>query len=96
MVGALLLQTRRSRVRFPMRSLNFSIYPILPARTIFLGSTQPLTEMSTRNLDESRWINVQCYQFHLKEITESPVTACVYAEKTLVKILLAPFQIAPQ
>jgi hypothetical protein len=36
----------RSHVRFPMRSLNFSIHLILPA----LGSTQPLAEMSTRNL----------------------------------------------
>jgi hypothetical protein len=32
-----MLQAGRSRVRFPMRSLA-------------LGSTQPLTEMSTRNL----------------------------------------------
>jgi hypothetical protein len=41
-----MLQAGRSRVRFPMRSLDFSIDLILPA----LGSTQPLTEMSTRNL----------------------------------------------
>jgi hypothetical protein len=34
------------KVRSPMRSLDFLIYLILPA----LGSTQPLTEMSTRNL----------------------------------------------
>jgi hypothetical protein len=40
------LQAGRSQVRFPMRSLKFSIDLILPA----LGSTQPLTEMSTRNL----------------------------------------------
>jgi hypothetical protein len=36
----------RSRVRFWMRSLDSSIDLILPA----LGSTQPLTEISTRNL----------------------------------------------
>jgi hypothetical protein len=40
-----MLQAERSRVRFPMRSLDFTIDLILPA----LGSTQPLTEMSTRN-----------------------------------------------
>jgi hypothetical protein len=34
----------RSRVRFPMRPLDF-FYLILPAA---LGSTQPVTEMSTR------------------------------------------------
>jgi hypothetical protein len=33
----------------PMRSLDFSIDLILPA-ALALGSTQPLTEMSTRNL----------------------------------------------
>jgi hypothetical protein len=42
-----MLQAGRSRVRFPMRSLDFSIYLIW---TMALGSTQPLTEMSTRNL----------------------------------------------
>jgi hypothetical protein len=33
-----------------MRSVDFSIDLILPAATMALGSTQPLTEMSTRNL----------------------------------------------
>jgi hypothetical protein len=32
----------------------FSIDLILPARTMALGSTQPLTEMSTRNLPGSK------------------------------------------
>jgi hypothetical protein len=41
-----MLQDGRSQVRFPMRSLDFSIDLILPAQ----GSTQPLTEMSTRNI----------------------------------------------
>jgi hypothetical protein len=45
-----MLQDLRSRVRFPMRSLHFSIYIILPAALWPLGSTQPLTETSTTNL----------------------------------------------
>jgi hypothetical protein len=40
------LKAGRSRVRFLMVSLEFFIYIIFPA----LGSTQPLTEMSTRNI----------------------------------------------
>jgi hypothetical protein len=41
-----MLQAGSSRVRFPMKSLDFSIDLILPA----LWSTQPLTKMSTRSL----------------------------------------------
>jgi hypothetical protein len=37
---------RRSQVRFPMVSLEFCIDIILPV----MGSTQPVTEMSTRNI----------------------------------------------
>jgi hypothetical protein len=44
------LQTGRSRVRFPMVSVEFFIGIILVGRTMALGSTQPLTEMSTRNI----------------------------------------------
>jgi squalene cyclase len=43
------LQAGRSAVRVP-DEVDFSIYVVLPARTMALGSTQPLTEMSTRNL----------------------------------------------
>ena len=42
------LQAGRSRIRFPMVSLGFSL-TYLSGRTKALGSTQPLTEMSTRN-----------------------------------------------
>jgi hypothetical protein len=42
-----MLPAGRLRVRFSMRSFGFSIYLILLAA---LGSTQPLTEMSTRNV----------------------------------------------
>jgi hypothetical protein len=46
-----ILQAGRSRVRFPMRSFDFSFGIINPStRAMALGSTQPLTEMSTRNL----------------------------------------------
>jgi hypothetical protein len=41
-----MLQAGRSRVRFLMKSLGFTIYLILPA----LESTQPLIEVITRNL----------------------------------------------
>jgi hypothetical protein len=40
-----MIQTRRSRVQFLMRSLGVLIDLILPV----LGLTQPITEMSTRN-----------------------------------------------
>ena len=43
------LQVGRSRVRFPMASLEFFI-DNLPGRTVALGSTQSLTEMSTTNI----------------------------------------------
>jgi hypothetical protein len=45
-----MIQVGRSRVQFPMRSLDFSNSPTPSSRTMALGSTQPLTEMSTGNL----------------------------------------------
>jgi hypothetical protein len=43
-------QAGSSRVRFPMRPLDFFNLPNPSSRTTVLESTQPLTEMSTRNL----------------------------------------------
>jgi hypothetical protein len=44
-----MLRDGRSRVRFPMRSLDFFSYLSNPSSsTMALGSTQPLTEMSIR------------------------------------------------
>jgi hypothetical protein len=45
-----MLQTGRSRDRIPMTSLNFFNWPNPSSRTTALGLTEPLTEMSTRNL----------------------------------------------
>jgi hypothetical protein len=48
-----MLQDGKSGVRFSMRSLDFFFFFNLPnpsSRIMALGSTQPLTEMSTRNL----------------------------------------------
>ena len=42
------LQARMSRVRFPIKSLGFFHWFNLSGRTMVLGLTQPLTEMSTR------------------------------------------------
>jgi hypothetical protein len=45
-----MLQAGRSSVRFPMRSLDFFNLPNPSSRTMALRSTQPLTEMSARNI----------------------------------------------
>jgi hypothetical protein len=44
-----MLQAGRSRIRVPMRWIFFN-WPNPSSRTMALGSTQPLTEMSTRNI----------------------------------------------
>jgi hypothetical protein len=49
-----MLQAGRLRVRFPMRSLDFSNWPNPSSRNMGLGSIQPLTEMSTRNLPRGK------------------------------------------
>jgi hypothetical protein len=45
-----MLQAGSSRVRYSMRSMDFTVGPNPSSRTMALGSTQPLTEISTRNL----------------------------------------------
>jgi hypothetical protein len=45
-----MLKAKRSRVRFPVRSWDFSNWPSSSSRIMALGSTQPLTEMSIRNV----------------------------------------------
>jgi hypothetical protein len=49
-----MLQAGMSRVRFPMKLLDFSIDLVLTAALMTQGSTQPLTEMSTRNIPEGK------------------------------------------
>ena len=44
------LHVGRLQVQFPMVSLEFYIYIILPGTLWPLGLIQPLTEMSTRNI----------------------------------------------
>jgi hypothetical protein len=44
-----ILQAGRSRVRFSTRMLNFFNLPKSSSRTVALGSTKSLTEVSTRN-----------------------------------------------
>jgi hypothetical protein len=45
-----MLEAGRLRILFPMRSLDFFNLPNPSSRTMSPGWTQPLTEMSTRNL----------------------------------------------
>jgi hypothetical protein len=49
-----MLQTGTSRDRNPMRWI-FLNFPNPSSRTMALGSTQPLTEMSTRNIPGGKW-----------------------------------------
>jgi hypothetical protein len=48
-----MLQTGRSQVQVPDKVYFFNLLNT-PSRTMALGSTQPLTEMSTRNLPEGK------------------------------------------
>jgi hypothetical protein len=45
-----MLQAGRSRVRVPMRWIFFFNLPNPSSRTMAVGTTQPLIEMSTRNI----------------------------------------------
>jgi hypothetical protein len=63
------LHARSSRVRFRMLLLEFFIVIILPVALWTLGLTQPLTEMSTRNISwgvkAAGAYGWQPYQLHL-------------------------------
>jgi hypothetical protein len=48
-----MLQSGRSPVRVP-DEVNFFNWPNFSSRTVTLGSTQPLTEISTRNFAGSK------------------------------------------
>jgi hypothetical protein len=50
-----MLQSGKSRVRFPIRSMDLFIFFNFPNTSLALGSTQPLTGMSTKNLHEFKW-----------------------------------------
>jgi hypothetical protein len=45
-----MLQAGRSRIRVPMKSFNFFNLPNSSSRTMALWLTQPITEISTRNI----------------------------------------------
>ena len=69
------LQVGRSRVRFPMVSLRIIHRHNPSSRTMALGSTQPLTEMSTRNIscgvkEAGAWV-WQPYHLHVPTVLES-------------------------
>jgi hypothetical protein len=49
-----MLQAGRSLDQIPMRWIFFNL-PNPSSSTMALGSTQPLTEMSTRNIPEDKW-----------------------------------------
>jgi hypothetical protein len=49
-----MLQAERLQVKFAIRSLDFSIDLILQPHYGALGSTESLTEMSTRNLPQGK------------------------------------------
>jgi acetyl esterase/lipase len=49
-----MLQSGRLQVQVPMRSLEIFNLPSSSSRIMALGSIQPLTEMSTRNLPGAR------------------------------------------
>jgi hypothetical protein len=57
-------------IRFPMMSLNFFNLPSPSSRTMTLGSTQPVTEMSTRNLP---WGNVRARKADILTASGEPI-----------------------
>jgi len=74
------LQAVRSRVRFPMVSLDFFHWRNPSGRTVALGSTQPLTEISTRDKGGRcvglKTLPASCWSINILEPLR-PVTAYV-------------------
>jgi hypothetical protein len=70
-----MLQTARSRDHVPMRWI-FSNLPNSSGRTMTLGSTPPLTEMSTRNLKKDIFI---LYLFN-----NTKLSRCLNVDRLLV------------
>jgi hypothetical protein len=64
-------QARRSWVRILIRSLDFFSLPNPSSRTMALGSTQPLIEMSTRNVWGVAFFNYNSSSF-VPVLMESP------------------------
>jgi hypothetical protein len=65
MVGwGTMLQARRSRIWFPMRLLDFFNLPNSSSSSMALGSTHPLTEMSTRNIFRVKGASASGWQPH--------------------------------
>jgi hypothetical protein len=50
---------RKLGLLFPNNSLNFSIAVVPPSHTMALGSTQPLTELSTRDRNKTYFGGIQ-------------------------------------
>jgi hypothetical protein len=67
-----MLQAGRSRVRFQLRSLDLFNLLRPSSRTLALGSTQPLTDMSSRNFPGGRG-RPECKADNLTAICESIV-----------------------
>jgi hypothetical protein len=65
------LQAERSQVRFPIVSLVFFYWHNSSGRTMALGLTQPLTEMSTRKVKAAGLLGWKLYHLHVPIVLKS-------------------------